>query len=82
MALLAAHPALFAAVAGLLGLAIGSFLNVVIHRLPLMLERQWRAQAAEIESRPAAAGSEPYNLVVPRSRMAREGSALVDGLVA
>ena len=68
MALLAAHPALFAAVAGFLGLAIGSFLNVVIHRLPLMLERQWRAQAAEIEGRPAAAGSEPYNLVVPRSR--------------
>ena len=59
----------------LLALAIGSFLNVVIHRLPIMLERQWREQAGETL---AAAGSsgivtapkavERYNLVVPRSR--------------
>ena len=68
MALLAAHPALFAAVAGLVGLAIGSFLNVVIHRLPLILERQWRAQAAELDGRAAPAEGGPYNLVVPRSR--------------
>ena len=68
MALLAAYPALFAAVAGLVGLAIGSFLNVVIHRLPLVLERQWRAQAADVEGRPQPAEGEPYNLVVPRSR--------------
>ena len=68
MALLAANPALFAAVAGLSGLAIGSFLNVVIHRLPLVLERQWRAQAAELEGREAEAAPEPYNLVRPRSR--------------
>jgi leader peptidase (prepilin peptidase)/N-methyltransferase len=68
VALLAANPALFAAVAGLVGLAIGSFLNVVIHRLPLMLERQWRAQAAELEGRPVPAEGAPYNLVVPRSR--------------
>ncbi len=68
MALLAELPALFAAVAGLFGLAIGSFLNVVIYRLPLILERQWRAQAAEAEGRPAPTAGEPYNLVVPRSR--------------
>jgi leader peptidase (prepilin peptidase)/N-methyltransferase len=68
VALLAANPALFAAVAGLFGLAIGSFLNVVIHRLPLVLERQWRAQAADLDGRPAAAEPEPYNLVRPRSR--------------
>lgn len=68
MALLAANPALFAAVAGLAGLAIGSFLNVVIHRLPLVLDRQWRAQAAELEGRQAPAEIEPYNLVRPRSR--------------
>jgi leader peptidase (prepilin peptidase)/N-methyltransferase len=68
VALLAANPALFAAAAGLAGLAIGSFLNVVIHRLPLMLERQWRAQAADVEGRPAPAEGEPYNLVAPRSR--------------
>ncbi len=68
MALLAATPALFAAVAGLVGLAIGSFLNVVIHRLPLVLERQWRSQAAELEGRPQEPQAEPYNLVRPRSR--------------
>jgi len=68
VALLAANPALFAAVAGLAGLAIGSFLNVVIHRLPLVLDRQWRAQAAELEGRQAPAEIEPYNLVRPRSR--------------
>ncbi|MGH8243558.1 MAG: prepilin peptidase [Steroidobacteraceae bacterium] len=68
MALLAASPAVFATAAFLFGLAIGSFLNVVIHRLPLMLERQWRAQAAELEGRPAPAAGETYNLVTPRSR--------------
>jgi leader peptidase (prepilin peptidase)/N-methyltransferase len=68
VALLAASPAVFATVALLFGLAIGSFLNVVIHRLPLVLERQWRAQAAELEGRVAAADSETYNLVRPRSR--------------
>jgi len=68
VALLAASPALFASVAGLFGLAIGSFLNVVIHRLPLVLERQWRAQAAELEGRPPEAPGEPYNLLRPRSR--------------
>jgi leader peptidase (prepilin peptidase)/N-methyltransferase len=68
VALLAANPALFAAIAGLFGLAIGSFLNVVIHRLPLVLERQWRAQAAELEGRQPEVPAQPYNLVRPRSR--------------
>jgi leader peptidase (prepilin peptidase)/N-methyltransferase len=68
VSLLAAHPGVFAAVAALFGLLVGSFLNVVIHRLPLMLERQWRAQAAESEGRPAPAAGEPYNLIRPRSR--------------
>ena len=40
-------PWLEMALAGLLGLLIGSFLNVVIHRLPKMLERQWAAECAE-----------------------------------
>jgi leader peptidase (prepilin peptidase)/N-methyltransferase len=66
--LLAAAPAVFAAAAFLFGLAIGSFLNVVIHRLPIVLERQWRAQAAELEGKPAPALPEPYNLLSPRSR--------------
>ena len=38
---------LFALVAALFGLTVGSFLNVVIHRLPKMMEREWAAQCAE-----------------------------------
>ena len=49
------------------GLMTGSFLNVVIHRLPKMMERDWQAQCAELrgETLPHA---EPFNLVGPRSR--------------
>jgi leader peptidase (prepilin peptidase)/N-methyltransferase len=46
LALLAASPTAFIAVALVLGLLVGSFLNVVIYRLPIMLERQWQAEAA------------------------------------
>lgn len=66
LALLASSPATLIAVCGVLGLLVGSFLNVVVHRLPVILDRQWRAQAAEIEGRELP--PEPkYNLVVPRS---------------
>lgn len=58
-------------IVAVLGLLVGSFLNVVIHRLPRMLERQWRRECAELASPDAAAAAaapEPsYNLVVPRS---------------
>jgi len=50
------------AVAGIVGLVAGSFLNVVIHRLPIMLERRWQAETGE-----APADSAPYNLVIPGS---------------
>ncbi|MEO5765967.1 MAG: A24 family peptidase, partial [Casimicrobiaceae bacterium] len=50
----------------LVGLCVGSFLNVVIHRVPKMLERGWEAQAAEIRGE-APAAHPSYNLVVPRS---------------
>jgi leader peptidase (prepilin peptidase)/N-methyltransferase len=68
-----ANPAVAVFVAVVLGLAIGSFLNVVIHRLPKMMERQWRAECAELTGTASApAGNKPaeerYNLVVPRSR--------------
>lgn len=56
-----------AGVWGLLGLLIGSFLNVVIHRLPRMLERQWAAECAEL-SGSTVADEPPFNLIVPRSR--------------
>lgn len=57
----------FAVLAGLLGLVVGSFLNVVIHRLPIMMQAQWVAQAAEIEGRDPPA-QPPYNLLRPPSR--------------
>jgi leader peptidase (prepilin peptidase)/N-methyltransferase len=63
-----AQPAVLPWVALAFGLCIGSFLNVVIHRLPRMMEREWREQCTELEGRqpaPAPAGS--YNLLVPRS---------------
>jgi len=60
-------PGLAIAAAGLLGLLIGSFLNVLIHRLPKMMERQWAAECAQLSGQPAPA-SEPYNLLVPRSQ--------------
>jgi leader peptidase (prepilin peptidase)/N-methyltransferase len=56
-----------ALIAGVFGLLVGSFLNVVIYRLPKMLERQWAAECAEFSGAPAK--EEPaFNLVVPRSR--------------
>ena len=48
------------------GLCVGSFLNVVIHRLPKILERGWREECAELAGAPLAA-QPAYNLVVPRS---------------
>jgi leader peptidase (prepilin peptidase)/N-methyltransferase len=62
-----ADPAAFAAVAGLFGLMVGSFLNVVIHRLPKMMEQDWQCQCAELrgEEPPVA---EPLTLAIPRSR--------------
>ncbi len=56
-----------AALASVLGLLIGSFLNVVIYRLPKMMERQWAAECAELSGTVPPA-SEPFNLVLPRSR--------------
>ncbi|PKO83372.1 MAG: prepilin peptidase [Betaproteobacteria bacterium HGW-Betaproteobacteria-11] len=64
---LLADPALFALCAGILGLLVGSFLNVVIYRLPLMLEREWAAQCAELRGE-AAPQAEPLTLSRPRSR--------------
>ena len=73
--LLAQSPALFIALAALLGLLVGSFLNVVIYRVPIMLERQWRAECAQFAD---ASGTAPtaatpavpaarFNLLVPGS---------------
>jgi leader peptidase (prepilin peptidase)/N-methyltransferase len=67
LALLETTPWVWIVVAVCLGLIVGSFLNVVIHRLPIMLEREWREHCAELSGATVAA-SEAYNLVMPRSR--------------
>ena len=57
---------------GLLGLLIGSFLNVVIYRMPKMLERQWAAECAELGGQ-TPAQEEVFNLMLPRSRCQKCG---------
>ena len=56
----------------ILGLLIGSFLNVVIYRLPIMMEAQWKAECADLSGQEPPA-SEKFNLMVPRSRCQKCG---------
>jgi leader peptidase (prepilin peptidase)/N-methyltransferase len=61
-------PLLFAGSVFLLGLMIGSFLNVVIYRLPIILDREWRAQASELMAEPRPAPPpDRFTLATPRS---------------
>lgn len=71
--------ALDAALLGLLGLLVGSFLNVVIHRLPKMMERRWAAECAELSGHATPqrdAAEDRFNLMVPRSRCPHCGHAI------
>jgi leader peptidase (prepilin peptidase) / N-methyltransferase len=70
--LYSSSPALFAGSVFLLGLVVGSFLNVVIYRLPIMLEREWQSQAAEVLITSTAttnipSSTERFTLSTPRS---------------
>jgi leader peptidase (prepilin peptidase)/N-methyltransferase len=71
----------FYGVVGFVSLMVGSFLNVVIYRLPVMMERDWRESLQEMsltgsdEVSETAAG-EPFNLAVPRSRCPSCGSEI------
>jgi len=49
------NPAYLAWLGGLLGLMVGSFLNVVIYRLPLMMQAQWARECAELTGQSATA---------------------------
>jgi leader peptidase (prepilin peptidase)/N-methyltransferase len=67
--LLANSPTLFVVLVVLLGLMVGSFLNVVIYRLPLMMEQEWRTQCAELLGQPAPDARKPaLSLWGPRSQ--------------
>jgi leader peptidase (prepilin peptidase) / N-methyltransferase len=67
MTSLLADPAAALFFAAAIGLCVGSFLNVVIHRLPQMLERGWQRECADLRGE-AAPELPRYNLVVPRSK--------------
>ena len=66
-ALLATSPLFFAGSVFVLGLVIGSFLNVVIYRVPIMLDREWQAQAAEVLATAPPQPAQPFNLSMPPS---------------
>lgn len=57
-----------ATVLGIFGLLVGSFLNVVVYRLPKMMERQWENECAEFSGKVPETNDQPFNLMVPRSR--------------
>ncbi len=65
---LASHALAFVLLALLLGLLLGSFLNVVIYRLPQMMFRDWQEQAREALSLPEEPKGPVFNLVLPNSR--------------
>ncbi len=64
--LLQTTPTLFVSLCATIGLLVGSFLNVVIHRLPRMLEQKWQQQSAELHGKTIATAP-PFNLATPRS---------------
>ena len=61
------EPVAYTTLAAVLGLMVGSFLNVVIHRLPKMMERGWMAECAELRGEPPLQ-AEKLTLATPRSR--------------
>jgi leader peptidase (prepilin peptidase)/N-methyltransferase len=75
--LLTQMPILFIGISFVVALLIGSFLNVVIYRLPIMMEREWRAQCEEIAETPAVElPTGRFDLVAPRSRCSACGQPI------
>jgi leader peptidase (prepilin peptidase)/N-methyltransferase len=71
-----AHPLVFPWSCLILGLLVGSFLNVVIHRLPVMLKRDWRQQSVEILSEWSGEKEAPGELAQMRTGLEKLGPAL------
>jgi len=68
LTLIAGNPLAFGITVFVFSLMVGSFLNVVIYRLPVILERTWRKECDELKGEVATGEGDPFNLVVPRSR--------------
>ena len=66
-------PSLYFIALFIFGAIVGSFLNVVIYRLPVMMQREWRRDCLEFLEQPADAVSENFNLNTPRSRCGQCG---------
>lgn len=70
-------PVLFASLIGVVGLLVGSFLNVVIYRLPVMMQRSWRKECRDYLGIPAdAEDGEVFNLSIPLSRCPKCNAAI------
>jgi leader peptidase (prepilin peptidase)/N-methyltransferase len=67
MEIVFSHPYLVCILAALIGLQLGSFLNVVVWRLPLMMQRQWAAECAELQGAVSEPAEAAFNLSTPRS---------------
>ena len=76
LSLLAASEPLLIACAALLGLLVGSFLNVLIYRLPVMLEQRWQAEARDLLAQAPPEVLAPFNLATPGSRCGACGTPI------
>ncbi len=63
----------------LLGLCVGSFLNVVIYRLPVMMQQEWRHDCLEFLEQPDESDTQTFNLLTPRSRCGHCGHLIKAG---